>query len=135
MWIIQQALNKGLLTNNWDLIVKHINIIFAGIPYQIFENKYEFFYHSIVHTIVSLAGADTLSEVQTSKGRIDCLIRTPKQIYIVEFKMDTPEIALQQIEQNEYFKRFMNDERPKYLIGVGFDKKKKEISGWAGKEV
>ena len=123
-------INKGLLNNDWDLIVKHINIIFAGIPYQIFLEKGEYFYHAIVHTIISLCGADTLSEVQTSKGRIDCLIKTPKQVYIVEFKMGTAEEALQQIEQNEYFKRFMNDSRPIYLVGVGFDKDKKEISGW-----
>ncbi len=128
-------IHKGLLSNNWGLIVQHINIIFAGIPYQIFTNKGEYFYHAIIHTIISLTGADTLSEVQTSKGRIDCLIKTPKQIYIVEFKIGTPETALQQIEQNQYFKQFTNDSRPIHLVGVGFDLAKKEISGWLSKAI
>ena len=128
-------INKGLIINNWNIIVEQLNIIFAGIPYQIFKSKYEFYYHSIVHAVISLTGADTLSEVQTSKGRIDCIIRTKQLIYIIEFKIGTPDEALRQIEQNEYFKRFMNDSRPIHMIGVGFDKKKREISGWKGKEV
>ena len=115
--------------------MKHINIIFAGIPYQIFLEKGELLYHCLVHTIISLAGADTMSEVQTSKGRIDCLIKTPKQIYIIEFKVGSAEIALQQIEQNEYFKRFMNDKRPVHLVGVGFNLEKREVGGWLIKDV
>jgi hypothetical protein len=42
-----------------------------------------------------------------------------KQIFIVEFKMGTAEVALQQIEQNEYFKRFINDNRSTHLVRVG----------------
>ena len=49
--------------------------------------------------------------------------------------MGTAEEALQQIEQNEYFKRFLNDPRQKYLIGVGFDVKKKEANAWLVKHL
>lgn len=46
---------------------------------------------------LQIIGGDSKSE-----GRIDLTIITDKNIYIIEFKMDSKEDALQQIKDNNY---------------------------------
>ncbi|MBI4649170.1 MAG: AAA family ATPase [Bacteroidia bacterium] len=125
-----QYILRGLYNNDWDTIVKNLNILFASIPYQIFEADKEFYYHSIIHTVLSIVGVDIHSEMQTSTGRIDTVIKNDKYIYIVEFKMGEASEALQQIREKEYHKPFLNDSRQIVLVGVGFDKARKEASGY-----
>ncbi|MBU0765019.1 MAG: ATP-binding protein [Bacteroidetes bacterium] len=122
---IRFALEK----NDWDAIVKQINILYSSIPYQIFKADCEFYYHSIIHTVLSLIGVDLHSELQTSAGRIDTVIKTEKFIYMVEFKMGDAQSALDQIKTKEYYKPFLNDSRTIVLTGVGFDREKKEVGG------
>jgi len=116
--------------NDWEQITQQFNVLFSSIPYQIFKAESEFYYHSIIHTALSLVGVDLHSELQTSTGRIDTVIKNEKYVYIVEFKMGTAAEALQQIKEKEYHKPFANDKRQKVLVGVGFDAEKKEVSGF-----
>ncbi|MBI4648847.1 MAG: AAA family ATPase, partial [Bacteroidia bacterium] len=82
-----QYITRGLHYNDWDSIIKQLNILFSSVPYPLFRADSEFYYHSIIHTALSLVGVDLHSELQTSTGRIDTVIKTEKYIYIVEFKM------------------------------------------------
>ncbi|MBI4647674.1 MAG: AAA family ATPase, partial [Bacteroidia bacterium] len=121
--LIKFALEK----NNWKEITKQLNILFSNIPYQIFKADSEFYYHSIIHTVLSLVGVDIHSELQTSTGRIDTIIKNDKFIYIIEFKMGESAEAMLQIKEKEYHKPFLNDGRQVVLVGVGFNAEKKEI--------
>lgn len=67
----------------------------------------------------------------TSRGRIDCVMETEKYVYLFEFKRDvSAEVALRQIEEKGYAKRFAADKRTLYRIGVAFDSEKRELSDW-----
>ena len=41
--------------------------------------------------------------------------------------MDRSEIAIKQIREKEYYKKYLNDERVVKIIGSGFDVEKKEF--------
>ncbi|MBU0765371.1 MAG: ATP-binding protein [Bacteroidetes bacterium] len=123
---IKFALEK----NDWCEVVKQFNVLFSNIPYQLFKADREFYYHSIIHTVLSLVGVDIHSELQTSTGRIDTVVKNDKYIYVVEFKMGNASEALKQIKEKEYYKPFLNDGRQVVLVGIGFDKEKKEIGEW-----
>ena len=64
----------------------------------------------------------------TNKGRIDLTIKMNQAIYILEFKVDGKENALEQIKNKEYAKKYMSDKRDIYLIGIDFDTNEKNIS-------
>ncbi|MBI5218690.1 MAG: AAA family ATPase [Bacteroidia bacterium] len=124
--LIKFALEK----NDWNEITKQLNILFSNIPYQIFIADSEFYYHSIIHTVLSLVGVDIHSELQTSTGRIDTVIKNDKFIYIVEFKIGEAAEAMRQIKDKEYHKPFLNVGRQVVLVGVGFDGDRKEVRDW-----
>ena len=70
-------------------------------------------------------------EKATSQGRADCVVETPKDIYIFEFKLDgTAEVALHQIEEKGYAREYAGDRRPIHLVGVNFSSGKGTIDDW-----
>ncbi len=81
---------------------------------------------------MTLIGIDSKVEMHTSDGRIDLLIETPNFVYIIEFKYNSdPEVALQQINEKEYARKFATDSRRIFKIGVNFSSEKRRIEGWA----
>lgn len=129
---------RGLDNNQWDVVVKQINIIFAGIPYHLYKSKQEYFYHALVHTILTLSGAEILSEVSTALGRIDAVIPSKNFIYVVEFKIGgetAANKAMEQIHSKKYYERFQNQEKPIVLVGISFDYDLKAISGFEVQEL
>ena len=68
------------------------------------------------------------SEVLTSEGRIDSIVETDTNIYIIEFKANQgAEIALQQIKDKNYAERFKIKDKGIILIGTNFDTEKRNI--------
>ncbi len=53
------------------------------------------------------------SEVNTNDGRLDCVVKTPPHIYVIEFKLNKSA-----------------DPRPKVLVGVNFSSEAKTVEGW-----
>ncbi|PIF03907.1 MAG: hypothetical protein CSA86_03830 [Arcobacter sp.] len=47
--------------------------------------------------------------------------------YIIEFKVDDTN-ALEQIKENRYYEKFLDEGSDIYLVGIGFSKKEKNIS-------
>jgi hypothetical protein len=108
---------------------KEINTLFASIPHQIFIAKKEAYYHSIIYLILKLLGVYIETEVSTSRGRLDAVIKTKEFLYVIEFKMlpVTAEEALAQIKQKGYAEPYKTDSRQKFMIGISFDPEKREI--------
>ncbi|MBI4645022.1 MAG: AAA family ATPase, partial [Bacteroidia bacterium] len=75
-----ESIRLALYENDWQEIIRQFNILFSQIPYQIFEADKEFYYHSIIHTVLSLVGVDIHSELQTSTGRIDTVIEGGERV-------------------------------------------------------
>ncbi|MDW8303089.1 MAG: AAA family ATPase, partial [Bacteroidia bacterium] len=107
--------------NNLPLFIETINILFADIPAEIFLAHKEAYYHSVVFLALRLAGFHVQAEVRTSKGRIDAVLSYENRIYLFEFKLDeNPHLALEQIQQKEYFKKYLHTNNEIYLVGINF---------------
>lgn len=76
----------------------------------------------------------SMGEVHTSQGRADMVVRLEGVIYLFEFKVDkSAEEALRQIEEKQYWQRFVPEEKPIHLVGVSFSKEKRNIVDWKEK--
>ena len=84
-----------------------------------------------IYVLFRWLGFYTQSEVNTSKGRLDCILFAPKQIFIIEFKVDeSAEKALAQINEKGYAEPYRTDGRPIVKIGVNFSSEERTIEGW-----
>ena len=109
----------------------------AGIPYskrrKRSERERERYFHYTFYLILRMISAYTIfTEKETSQGRADCIIETPRYIYIFEFKLDgTAQQAIAQINEKGYSQEYEADPRPLYKIGCGFSSATGTISDWA----
>ena len=111
--------------------IKGINILFESLPYQIFISDQEAFFHAILHISFHLMGIHIDSEVSTAKGRVDTIIKTESYIYIIEFKLDqSADEALNQIREQRYGSKYLNQGKEVIALGVSFSSKLKAVAEW-----
>lgn len=103
--------------------------LLKGLAYPLVEKK-EAYFHSIFYLIMKMIGFDINCEVINIDGRIDAVVLTEKIIYIIEFKLDSPQAAMKQIHEKGYHKSYLSDGRKIVLLGIGFDAEKREIAGF-----
>ncbi|MDE5887022.1 MAG: ATP-binding protein [Muribaculaceae bacterium] len=110
--------------------MKGLQVYFAGIDYALkIDNENNF--HNAFFLLLDLIGLETKAESHTSEGRIDIEITTDDFIYIIELKYDhSAEKALQQIKENHYARKYQNDSRRLFEIGVEFSSKTRCIENW-----
>jgi hypothetical protein len=73
------------------------------------------------------------TEVKSSKGRADIVVKTANDIFVFEFKMDdngTAESALAQINSKGYSIPYIADHRRLVKVGVEFSIEEKGIKNW-----
>ena len=72
-----------------------------------------------------------LIEKQNSHGRADMVIESDNDIYIFEFKIDTPAVeALQQIEDRGYALPYAGGSKPVHKIGVNISSRTRTVEEW-----
>ena len=129
-----KPLSKALREQNIDDFKNALVSIFTSIPYNNFTNNkiqnYEGFYASVVYVYLQSLGLNIIGEDVTNKGRIDLTIIMDNAIYIIEFKVDNKQNALQQIKDRKYYEKYLNYNKDIYLIGIDFDTKDKNISNF-----
>jgi hypothetical protein len=124
----------AFVANDIATVVKLINSIFANIPYPIFEEKAESYYHAIIFLIFLLLGYEIQAEVVTSEGRIDAVVQTSTHIYVIEFKVeDSAEAAIAQIKEKKYHEKYLALAKKVCLLGVSC--KNKGVKEWKMEEV
>jgi hypothetical protein len=128
-------LSTTLEENDLDQFFDTLKSLFVSIPYNIFISDRESYYHTIIYLVLTLTGKTVHAEVQTNQGRIDAVLETEKNIYIMEFKIGTPDEALNQVKDKKYYEKYLNRQKPIALIGIGFDKKSRNISGYKTSEM
>lgn len=102
----------------------------ASISYDI-HLPYEKYYQTIFFVVFKLIGATIEAESRTNEGRIDAYIRTAKNVYLFEFKLDrTATMALDQIQEHHYYEKFQNSTLPITMVGVNFNSEKGRIDEW-----
>lgn len=121
---------KDLRSGNPEGFMQRLEALFAKTSYQIQGDSEKDFQYAM-YIILELMGEYVEVERATSNGRIDVLIQTREYIYIIEIKInDTAEAALQQIEDKAYARRFADDGRRLFKIGVRFSTDSRCIDSW-----
>ena len=83
------------------------------------------------YLVFKLMGQFTGAEVLSARGRADAVVKTPKYIYVFEFKLNgTAEQALQQIDEKGYLIPYQVDGRELVKVGVEFSAEKRNIDRW-----
>ena len=124
------ALKAGKIDEAFELLKE----FFVQIP-NVLNNKNEKHVQTVIYVLFRWLGFYTQSEVNTSKGRLDCILFAPKQIFIIEFKVDeSAEKALAQINEKGYAEPYRADGRPIVKIGVNFSSAERTIEEWKVEE-
>lgn len=72
--------------------------------------------------VMKLVGFKIESEILTIDGRIDAVVKSEDEIYIIEFKINqSAEVAIKQIHEKRYAEKYADDKRPKILLGINFN--------------
>ena len=121
---------EALLDGNMDKFFGNVRILFSQVPYDI-TLKHEKYYQSLIFFMLKMMGLGVEAEVRNHIGRSDCIVTTPENIYIFEFKLNgTAEEALKQIEEKQYALPYTNDSRRVFKVGVEFGKESRNIERW-----
>lgn len=137
-WLMMaaDALEEGEL----ELFHQQLTSFLASIPYTMRRNgnerEKERYFHYTFYLLLRLISTFVVyTEKVQSQGRVDCIIETPKFVYIFEFKLDgSAKEALQQIEDKGYVSEYATDNRKVFKIGCNFSSDKGTIDDWKVKE-
>ncbi|MCP5049492.1 MAG: ATP-binding protein [bacterium] len=122
-----QVLARYIKANNIEEFFTAIKSIFAGIPSHIFINEREAYYHTVIYIVLKLLGITVNPEEHTNLGRIDNVIETASNIYVMEFKMNSAQDALDQIKEKKYYEKYLNHKKKIILMGISFDAETRNI--------
>ena len=121
---------EELESGDYDAFLTRLQAFFADFPYEL-NAKTERHYQVVFYLVFKLMGQFTQAEVKSAKGRADAIVKTPKYIYVFEFKLNgTAEEALQQIEDKGYLIPYQADGREVIKLGVEFSAEERNISRW-----
>ena len=107
-----------------------MKVFFAKVPYDIHlkdENNFQILFY----LVFMLLGISIIAESKTNNGRIDAVAANDDFVFVFEFKLNKSDvIALQQIKERDYYRRYMNSGKKIFLIGVNFDQEAGQIDSW-----
>jgi hypothetical protein len=105
-----------------------IKRLFASIAYNNFTNndieRYEGFYASVLYACFASIGVDIIAEDVSNKGRVDLTLKAGGRTFLFEFRV-TDGDPLEQIRKMKYYERYAGE---RYLIGIVFDPKARNVS-------
>ncbi len=110
----------------------HLLQDFLGtVPYCNVTN-YEGHYQQMLFVIFTLLTAYVVDvEVHTPDGRVDVVLLTKTDLYIIELKLNkSAQAAMQQINLKNYAQRFALSGKPITKVGINFDSTKGNIEDW-----
>jgi hypothetical protein len=130
-------LKIALIEEDMEEIRKQIEVFLETISYEVIRN--ENVYQAAIYGLMYGMGYEVEIEDNTIKGRIDLtLLINRKKVYIIELKLIEKEKekgkAIKQIEEREYYKKYLNYEKV-YIVGIEINKNKKQIVYFEYKQV
>ncbi|MCM1074415.1 MAG: PD-(D/E)XK nuclease domain-containing protein [Ruminococcus sp.] len=124
------TLVKAVMAGDTEKFMSSLACFFADFPYEQIPNL-EVHYQNVVYIILKLMGFYVRTEYRTSNGRVDMVIETDDFIYVIEFKLgDTPQAALQQIQEKSYCEPFLYSDKQIICIGVTFNPQTRALESW-----
>ncbi len=119
---------NALKTNNFNEVKIIFNALFAAIPQDYFIENREKFYHAICFLALRLLGYFTQIEINSGRGKLDCIVFIENKIFLFEFKLDqTREKAIAQIKERNYHAPYLGQGKQIYLIGVNLVSEQREM--------
>ena len=114
-------------------VVDIVDASLAAVPHQLWTRKSEAMVHAIVHTLFTVLGLYTRSEVSTARGRADIVVGVADYVYVIELKIGGPATvaeALAQIEERGYARAYADDAREVVRVGMVFDLEARRVAEW-----
>ena len=141
------AIVRAMRDGDTEQVRRLFTAFLAETPYSMRPKKdqkdRELYFHYTFYLLMRLISCYTVyTEKQLSEGRADCIVETPKYVYIFEFllrqasqsaerKLDgTADEALRQINERGYARAYEADTRTLYKIGATFSSKTGTIEEW-----
>ena len=114
-----------------DEALQLLQTFLGTVPYCNVTN-YEGHYQQMLFIIFSLLTNFLVDvEVHTSKGRVDIVMLTQTDLYIIELKLNKDaQTAMRQINLNNYAQRFALCGKPITKVGINFDSTQGNITDW-----
>jgi Predicted AAA-ATPase/PD-(D/E)XK nuclease superfamily len=126
--LIHDELLDFIDTGNVESLEPVIRHLFASIAYNNYTNndieRYEGFYASVLFAFFVGFGVDIIAEDVSNKGRIDLSLKAGGRTFLFEFKVTDGE-PLEQIKTMKYYEKYAGE---RYLIGIVFDPKVRNVS-------
>ena len=112
--------------------MKRMEAFFARQNYQIQADVEKDFQYAMSIILQLLGEYFTVrTEDASSSGRSDISIETPDYVYIIEIKKDeSADAALSQIVEKAYDRRYADDSRKVFKIGISFSTRFRGIEEW-----
>ena len=128
-------ISEGFLDDDVDKALSAARSFFASIPYQEGTLKNapisEGHFTAMLYVMFSFLNRYVYSQVRTSNGRLDILVKTHTTIYVMELKMDgSADEALQQIDDKGYTIPYETDGRKIVKVAINFSSKERTIKEW-----
>lgn len=122
----------GILKGDLEGALQTYQTFLASIPYA--ENaSSEGHYQTLLYVLFSLMGdaPDLHTEVRTAVGRIDMVLGTKTDLYVMELKIDKPaQEAIAQIDNKGYLLPYTLDGRHLHKVGISFSTATRTLSEW-----
>ncbi len=126
------GLEDALLDKDPNKFIEEVGKFFHTVPFSPRPTREFTFQVAILALLYNSKQLKVDSEVTSSRGRSDIVVITDDTIYIIEVKVDvSPDVAIRQIEEKKYAKKYTDDHRydsySVVAIAVEFDSKTREV--------
>ena len=110
--------------------MERLQAMLAGSDYRV-AGDMEKYFQNVMYIVFRLMGFYVEVERATSRGRIDVVLQTRDNVYVMELKLDgSAAEALRQIGERGYAAPFAAGRRRVWRIGVAFSSATRGISEW-----
>ncbi len=126
---IAQA-RTAIRNNDIPSLVTALNAYSEKLPYVILSK--EIGYQAMFYILFLVIGVDSISvEETTTLGRIDAVIASRREVYVIELKVDQPvKKALEQIRKKRYYAKYINTDKCIHIVGLNFSSLTRKISSF-----
>ncbi len=124
---------SGLIRKrDMDGALRLLQDFMGTVPYCHVRN-YEGHYQQMLFIVFSLLTSQLVDvEVHTPKGRVDMVLLTRTDLYLIELKLDKDaQQAIRQIDLKNYRQRFALCGLPVTKVGINFDSTTGNLTDWA----
>jgi hypothetical protein len=123
---------------NIDEAMRQFQSMLASVPFMKGDKelladaaKTEAHYHVLFYFFFRMLSNEVYAEVRNAVGATDVVILTPKQIYVVEIKIDSSaDAALKQIDDKGYATPYLTDGRQVIKLGINFSTDTRTVDEW-----